>query len=252
MRPAAPIIPLLLGLAATVAHGQQTTARLVKYHANDIVTVRARMRYTTLIQLPATEKILEVATGDKDFWIIDAVGNYCFLHPAKEGIHSNLNLITDKGSVYSFTLDDVESADPDLKVVIEPSDPSALAAVNGTTKLVSQSEVDTARAQAQLAQTRAATAVAEFRSEYPTKGLKFDYTYKDDKPFDVSAIYHDDRFTYIKSAAQEKFAVYEMKDGKPDLVTFQLKDGTYVLPKIVDKGYLEIGKHKLEFTRKAD
>ena len=30
MRPAAPIIPLLLGLAATVAHGQQTTARLVK------------------------------------------------------------------------------------------------------------------------------------------------------------------------------------------------------------------------------
>jgi type IV secretion system protein VirB9 len=247
----APIVPLLLGLAATVAHGQQT-ARVVKYHANDIVSVRAKMRYTTLIQLPATEKILEVATGDKDFWIIDAVGNYCFLHPAKEGIHSNLNLITDKGSVYSFTLDDVESADPDLKVVIEPSDPSALAAVNGATKLVSQSEVDAARAQAQLAQSRAAAVVDEFRSEYPVKGLKFDYAYKDDKPFAVSAIYHDDRFTYIKSAAQEKFAVYEIKDGKPDLVTFQLKDGTYVLPKVVEKGYLEIGKHKLEFTRKAE
>jgi hypothetical protein len=89
-----PVIPLLIGLAATVAHGQQT-ARVVKYHANDIVSVRAKMRYTTLIQLPSTEKILEVATGDKDFWIIDTVGNYCFLHPAKEGIHSNLNLITD-------------------------------------------------------------------------------------------------------------------------------------------------------------
>ena len=35
MRPS-PIVPLLLGLAATVAHGQQT-ARLVKYHTNDIV-----------------------------------------------------------------------------------------------------------------------------------------------------------------------------------------------------------------------
>jgi hypothetical protein len=93
-----PIVPLLLGLAATVAHGQQS-ARIVKYHANDIVSVRAKMRYTTLIQLPATEKILEVATGDKDFWIIDTVGNYCFLHPAKEGIHSNLNLITDKCSM---------------------------------------------------------------------------------------------------------------------------------------------------------
>jgi type IV secretion system protein VirB9 len=43
-----------------------------------------------------------------------------------------------------------------------------------------------------------------------------------------------------------------MKDGRPDLVTFQLKDGTYIIPKIVDKGYLEIGKHKLEFARKAE
>ena len=245
-----PIVPLLLGLAATVAHGQQS-ARIVKYHANDIVSVRAKMRYTTLIQLPATEKILEVATGDKDFWIIDTVGNYCFLHPAKEGIHSNLNLITDKGTVYSFTLDDVETVDPDLKVVIEPSEPSSLSAANGVSKLVSASEVDAARAQAQIAQSRAAQAVEQFRSDYPTQALKFDYAFHDDKPFDVTAIYHDDRFTYIKSTASEKFSLYELKDGKPDLINFQLKDGTYVIPKVVDKGYLEIGKHRLEFQRKG-
>lgn len=249
MRPS-PIVPLLLGLAATVAHGQQT-ARLVKYHTNDIVSVRAKMRYTTLIELPGTEKILEVATGDKDFWIIDTVGNYCFLHPAKEGIHSNLNLITDKGTVYSFVLDDVESGEPDLKVVIEPSDPSSLAAANGAAKLVSASEVETARVQAQMAETRATAAVEEFRSAYPTQALKFDYAYHDVKPFDVSAIYHDDKFTYIKSSAAEKFSIYEMKDGKPNLITFQLKDGTYVIPTVVDKGYLEIGKHKLDFERKG-
>lgn len=245
-----PIVPLLLGLAATVAHGQQT-ARVVKYHANDIVSVRAKMRYTTLIQLPATEKILEVATGDKDFWIIDAVGNYCFLHPAKQGIHSNLNLITDKGTVYSFTLDDVENADPDLKVVIEPSDPSSLAAANGETKLVPASEIATAQAQAQLAQAHAAAAAELFRANYPTAALKFDYTFHNETPFDVSAIYHDDKFTYVKSSAAEKFAVYELKDGKPNLITFQLKDGTYILPTVVDKGYLEIGKRRLEFQRKT-
>jgi type IV secretion system protein VirB9 len=240
----------LLGLAATVAHGQQS-ARIVKYHSNDIVSVRAKMRYTTLIELPSTEKIMEVATGDKDFWIIDAIGNYCFLHPAKEGIHSNLNLITDHGSVYTFTLDDVEQGDPDLKVVIEPSDPSSLAAANGTTKLVSAAEVDAVRAQAQIAQTRAATAVEQFRADYPTSALKFDYSYHNESPFDVSAIYHDDRFTYIKSSASEKFSVYELKDGKSDLITFQLKDGTYILPTVVDHGYLEIGKHKLSFERKG-
>jgi len=246
-----PIFPLVLCLITTVAHGQQS-ARIVKYHANDIVSVHAKMRYTTLIQLPPTEKILEVATGDKDFWIIDAVGSYCFLHPAKEGIHSNLNLITDKGTVYSFTLDDVESSDPDLKVVIEPSDPSSLAAANGAAKLVSAGEVDAARAQAQIAQKHAAQAVERFRSDYPTQTLKFDYAFHNDKPFEVSAIYHDDRFTYIKSKASEKFAVYELKGGKPDLITFQLKDGTYVIPTVVDYGYLEIGKHRLEFQRKGE
>ena len=245
-----PIVPLLLGLAATVAHGQQT-ARLVKYHTNDIVSVRAKMRYTTLIQLPSTEKILEVATGDKDFWIIDTVGNYCFLHPAKEGIRSNLNLITDKGSVYSFTLDDVETGEPDLKVVIEPSDPSSLAAASGGSKLVSANEVDAARAQALAAQSRAGALVEQFRAEYPTQALKFDYNFHDEKPFDVSAIFHDDKFTFIKSSAAEKFSVYELKDSKPDLITFQLKDGTYVLPTVVDKGYLEIGKHRLAFQRKG-
>ena len=245
-----PILPLVLGLVATVAHGQQQ-ARIVKYHANDIVSVRAKMRYTTLIELPSTEKIMEVASGDKDFWIIDAVGNYCFLHPAKEGIHSNLNLITDKGTVYSFTLDDVESGDPDLKVVIEPSDPSSLAAANGVRQLVPASEVEAARTAAQMAQTRAATAVELFRSEYPTQALKFDYAYHNESPFDVSAIYHDDKFTYITTKATEKFAVYDMKDGKPNLVTYDLRNGTYIIPIVMDNGYVQLGKKKMSFTRKS-
>lgn len=244
------LLSLVLGLVATVAHGQQQ-ARIVHYHLNDIVAIRARMHYTTLIQLPAAEKILEIATGDKDFWIIDAVGNYCFLHPAKEDIQSDLDLITDKGNVYSFALKDDESAEPDLKVVIELSDASSLAAADGQTKFVPASQVNAARAEARLAETRAAARVEQFRADYPTKTLKFDYRYRSKPPFDVSAIYHDDRFTYIRSTAQEKFAVYELKDKKPDLVTFQLQDGTYVLPQVVDRGYLEIGKHRLEFQRKG-
>lgn len=243
-------VPLLLGLAATVAHGQQS-ARIVKYHVNDIVAVRAKMRYTTLIELPSTEKILEVATGDKDFWIIDAVGNYCFLHPAKEGIHSNLNLITDKGTVYSFILDDVESGDPDLKVVIVPSDPSAIAAAAGAPRIVPAAEAEAAQAQVLAIRAQAQQAVEQFRAEYPVKELVFDYTFKNEAPFDVAAIYHDDKFTYIRSAASEKFAVYAMKDGKPDLVTYELKDGTYILPIVLDHGYLELGKRKLRFDRKG-
>ena len=80
------------------AHAE-TAARTIAYHSQDIVNIRAKVKYTTLIQLPSTEKIIEAATGDKEFWIIDVVGNFCFVHPAKAGIRSNLNLITDKGNI---------------------------------------------------------------------------------------------------------------------------------------------------------
>jgi type IV secretion system protein VirB9 len=238
-----------LSLGAQITPAQET-ARIVHYHANDIVPIRARMRYTTLIELPTTEKILEVATGDKDFWIIDTVQNDCFLHPAKPDIHSNLNLITDKGNVYSFTLDDDETQLPDLKVVIEPSDASSLAAAHGPEKFVPSSEVAAAQVQAQVAIARAKESVEQFRANYPITHLAFDYKYKNESPFDVQAIYHDDHFTYIQSSAPEKFAVYELKDGKPDLVSFQLKDNTYVIAQVVDKGYLQIGKKKLAFARR--
>ena len=87
--------------------------------------------------------------------------------------------------------------------------------------------------------------------EYPGK-LRFDYTYKPQaakSPFLVSAIYHDDKFTYIKCSAQEKPTIYELKDGKPNLVNFDFESGVYVIPKIVDHGYLAAGKQKINFNR---
>ena len=106
------------------------------------------------------------------------------------------------------------------------------------------------KTQAQAAQLGASQQLARFRSEYPTKSLKFDYSYRDEKPFDVQAIYHDGEFTYIKSSAAEKFAVYELKDGKPNSINFELRDGTYVIPKVVDRAYLEIGKKRMDFVRR--
>src|ERR1700721_4721407 len=84
-----------LGVSPIAALAQES-ARTVQYHSQDIVAIRAKVKYTTLIEVPPSEKIMEAATGDKDFWIVDVVGNFCFVHPAKQGISSNLNLITDK------------------------------------------------------------------------------------------------------------------------------------------------------------
>ncbi len=129
------ILIFLILIVAVAAPGfaQDAAARTVQYHVQDIVPIRAKLRYTTLIQLPPTEKIMEAATGDKDFWVVDVVGNYCFVHPVKAGISSNLNLITDKGNILSFTLQDVSSTSqqPDLKVLIEPADRSSIVAASG-------------------------------------------------------------------------------------------------------------------------
>ena len=33
-----------------------------------------------------------------------------------------------------------------------------------------------------------------------------------------------------------------MKDGKPDLVNYDLREGTYIIPKIMDSGYVSWAK----------
>lgn len=248
---------LAFALTPLAPQAQDAAARTVQYHSQDIVPIHAKLKYTTLIELPATEKIMEAATGDKEFWIVDVVGNFCFVHPAKAGISSNLNLITDKGNIYSFTLQDVSTATgasdpaPDLKVIVEPADHSAIVAASGPPQFVPAAQLEQTQQALGAVQAHIAQAVDEYKSAYPVS-LKFDYSFHaNESPFDIEAIYHDDKFTYIKSNAPEKFSIYEMRDGKPNLVTYQLENGTYVIPKVMDSGYMELGKKRLEFTRKG-
>jgi type IV secretory pathway VirB9-like protein len=246
------LINCVLAVASIGAVAQES-ARTVQYHSQDIIAIRAKVKYTTLIELPTTEKIMEAATGDKDFWIVDVVGNFCFVHPAKQGINSNLNLITDKGNIYSFTLQDISGspAAPDLKVIVEPADRSAIVAASGPPQFVPVAQLEQSRQQLAALQSHVEQAVDEYKSAYPTQ-LKFDYVYKaNESPFDIQSIYHDDKFTYIKTTAPEKFSVYEIKDGKPNLVTYDLREGTYIIPKVMDDGYVELGKKRMSFTRKA-
>jgi len=256
------IVPLAAVAAVVLsAHAgeAQQTARTVHYHAQDIVAIKAKLRYTTLIEVPATEKIMEAATGDKDFWIVDVVGTFCFVHPAKAGINSNLNLITDHGNIYSFTLTDVTAGggDPDLKVIVVPADESSMTAAAGPVQFVPAAQLQATQQQLtdlqNSASTAISTAVDAYKSSYPMK-LVFDYMYKvqsENNPFHIQSIYHDERFTYIKTDATEKFSVYELKDGKPDLINYELRDGTYIIPKVIDKGYIEIGKKHMDFARKG-
>jgi type IV secretion system protein VirB9 len=196
---------------------------------------------------------MEAATGDKEFWVVDVVGNFCFVHPAKAGISSNLNLITDKGNIYSFTLEDVSATNtpPDLKVLVEPVDHSSMVASTGPAQYVPAVQVQHVQEQLAEVESHVGQQIDAFRAAYPLS-LKFDYSFHtNESPFDIQSIYHDDRFTYIKTNAPEKFSVYEMKDGKPNLISYALREGTYIIPKVMDSGYVELGKKRMEFSRKS-
>jgi type IV secretory pathway VirB9-like protein len=252
--------------AAPTNAATEAAARVVKYAKEDIVPVYAKLRFSTLIVLPEDEEILDFTTGDKEFWVINGAHNLCYVHPAQAGIRSNLNLITASGHVYSFLLTEISNqpnTEPDLKLFIEPKEGSGVAANSALRGYVSageaqayKKELETLRAQTveqiRTAQVQSAEQVNHFRSSYATK-LQFDYALDAKagrEPFLVSAIYHDDSFTYIKCGAREKPALYEIKDGKPNLISFQFENGVYIAPKIIDSGYLAVGKKKLPFARR--
>jgi type IV secretion system protein VirB9 len=265
------LIVVVLGVAAFGAvptnAATEAAARVVKYAKEDIVPVYAKLRFSTLIVLPEDEEILDFTTGDKEFWVINGAHNLCYVHPAQAGIRSNLNLITANGHVYSFLLTEISNQpniEPDLKLFIEPKEGSGIAANSGLRGYVSageaaayRKELETLRSQTaeqvRAAQAQSAEQVNHFRSSYATK-LQFDYPLDPKagrEPFLVSAIYHDDSFTFIKCRAREKPALYEIKDGKPNLISFQFENGVYIASKIIDSGYLAVGKKKLPFARRA-
>ena len=259
------LLLLMLTLPILPVSAESGGARTVKYSDSEIIPIRAKVRFSTLIVLPSDEEILDFTTGDKDFWIINGVHNLCYLHPAQPSIRSNLNLVTASGHVYSFLLTEVSKdgdADPDLKVFVTRDADRATNAHASSPRLVRASDVEAYKteiaelraelaAQAKQSEENIEKQTSQYRVGYPAK-LDFDYVLSkmaNQAPFLVSAIYHDDRFTYVKSAAREKPAIYEIKDGKPNLINFDFDNGVYVIPKILDSGYLAVGKKRASFQR---
>ena len=114
-----------------------------------------------------------------------------------------------------------------------------------------QSELAAAKAALDGEKQRATEAMATYQQQYPTR-LQFVYgAPKHEKPFLVRAIWHDGQFTYIQTDARELPALYETVDGKPSLVNFQVHSGTYVVPKVLDSGYLAIGSEKFSIAQRG-
>jgi hypothetical protein len=109
---------ILIGAGWLAAADNQAISR---YHDKDLIAVRAKLRFTTLIVFPEGEEISEVSCGDKEFWVIDGKDNLLHIKPAREGAVTNLNVVLKSKNVYSFLVQEGGSKEvPDLKIVVGP------------------------------------------------------------------------------------------------------------------------------------
>ena len=232
----------------------------VQAQPDRIVEVRTRTRHTTVLVLPRGENILDFVVGDSDYWHLAGSANLAYLKPLDEKVETNVALVCESGTIYSFLVK--ETANPHLVVRIEAGRGTARA---GPPAFVARSAVEDYREMARAAgeatraareaadlrsdeaESRAAEAVNRFRADYPGW---LSFAYQLDKkahqwPFLVDAMWHDGQFTYLRSRAQESPALYELKDGKPSLVAYDLTpEGLYIARHVLGDGWLRIGRKR--------
>jgi type IV secretion system protein VirB9 len=225
--------------------------------------IRAGLLQSTLILLPAEEKIATVFGGDTVDWVFDGghvASRFISVKPKLANTTTDIHIVSDHGNEYTLQLQEISGdADShfDSKVFIVPGDKAAKDRLTDMPVFVPAAELDKAKQEAvaaraaQTAEVKAEESKAEtYRSQYPGS-LHFDYSWdqKKGKQLGLQQIWHDDKFTYLRGQFQETPALYELKDKKGSLINFDYNAGLYTVPKQLDNGYLTIGKQKVEFHR---
>jgi type IV secretory pathway VirB9-like protein len=225
--------------------------------------VRASLLQSTLILLPDQEKVANVFAGDTVDWVFDGghvASRFISIKPKVAGSTTDVHIVSDHGNEYTLQLREVSGdEDPhfDSKIFIAPGDKAAKDRLAELPIFVPAAELDKAKQETAAAKAaEAATLKAEqskeeaYRSQYPGS-IHFDYTWDKSKgkELGLQAIWHDEKFTYLRGQFQETPALYEVKDKKPSLINFDFSNGLYTVPKKLDNGYLAIGKQKVEFHR---
>ena len=113
-----------------------------------------------------------------------------------------------------------------------------------------EKQVADAEAKATADRNAAQDAQEKYASTYPSN-LHFGYTWDQSKAraLGVKQIWDDGKFTYIQGRFEEPPVVYELKDKKGSLINFDFANGLYTVPKLLQNGYVAIGKAKVEFHR---
>lgn len=271
------VILFLLPLRVLAADGGLARNPVVLMADGTVKPLLVKIGRTTTIQLvDPSEHILDVVPGDKvHFKVVGSGGaNFAYVQPkaTAKGRTTNLHLVTQSSHDYVFDIREVSEDGgkaqdivlvkyeaPEATVAKAPAvcDPNLESEFHQSQNLLKQTEsaYEASQAEATKAKAEAATKVdpAKF-----VASLHHDYHISAklrEAPFNVTDVWRDERFTYVSTTAQVKAALYSGMDGKPEMVEYSFKDGVYTVPRILDYGYLQLGKKggkNYSFKRKGE
>jgi type IV secretory pathway VirB9-like protein len=256
--------------AASPASIQQKAPRTVEVSTTSAPPIiRTSLNESTLLELPADEKVATVFGGNTDDWFFTAghvASRFISVKPKAAAAKSstNVHIISDHGVDYTLELQEV-SGDPnatfDSTVFLVATDTEAQKKIAEPPVFVPAAEVkekedrlerELADAQAAVSSDKKAALDAQekYESTYPSN-LHFDYSWDQTKAraLGVRQIWDDGKFTYIQGKFEEPPVVYELKDKKGSLINFDFANGLYTIPKLLENGYVAIGKSRVEFHR---
>ena len=228
--------------------------------------VRAGLLQSTLILLPAEEKVATVFGGDTASWVFDGghvASRFISIKPKIAGSSTDVHIVSDHGNEYTLQLKEVsQDGDPhfDSKVFVTPGEQAGKDKLAAMPVFVPAADLDRAKREAteaaakEATERKAAETKAEtYRSQYPGQ-LHFDYTWDRKKAgmLGLQEVWRDDKFTYLRGKFQETPVLYETKDGKGSLINWDYNDGLYTVSKTVLQGYLTIGKQRVDFRKEGN
>ena len=246
------------------------------YHFGHAVSVTTQQHWTTVLWLNPQEKIIEIIIGDKDDFVVHPNGEDKVAAPvnfttistragAPDNAKTNVTILTESGNLYNVVVNDVTGhpdAHADTQVNLDATD-EMHAALSQAPKFVPAAELDALKAQVQsleeqrkqdlaAAQQKLEAANAQSEVKLDAANTQTAYAFEKAKgdPFDVTAIFDNGKFTFVRTTTREAFSIYEVHEGKPiALNEFPDGFGTIRLDRVVTDGYFQIGKKKAEFHR---
>lgn len=224
-------------IAAPVA--AETQCRQVTVAPNSVTTIQAQINHATRITLPdvITRDIAGNAStdGGQGLWQVTAIGEHYWIKPSdansSDGESTSLTLLTASGGVFEFVIQRVNNL---VSPCIVVRDSIAMGGVFGATAALPAAPAADADAAASPSFTR--------------------YRFKGD---DVSAVFDDGRYTYVRlSNRPAGLEVPTLRGGDkrhPELIDarYDAETQTYTVTGVHDVLTLVSGRRQVEIRRES-